>query len=64
MEAFSDINNINKIESYNFDEKLEENIDFNKIPDDQFLCPFCDKVPEILSVHSDNRKIKLKCKND
>ena len=64
MGASSDINNIIKIKPYNFDEELEENIDFNKIPDDQFLCPECDKVPEILSVHSDNGKIKLKCKND
>ena len=33
-----------------------------RIPDDQYLCPSCDKVPEILNIHADNGYIELKCK--
>ena len=33
-----------------------------EVPDDQFLCPLCDKIPEILNVHTDNGHIELKCK--
>ena len=33
-----------------------------EVPTDQFLCPLCDKVPEILNVHTDNGHIELKCK--
>ena len=38
------------------------NVDVTKFPDDQYLCPFCDKIPEILNIHSDNGHIELKCK--
>lgn len=37
------------------------NVDMNQIPDDQFLCPDCERVPEILNIHSDNDHIELKC---
>ena len=45
----------------------EENIpkgfgDALKIPEDQYLCPLCERIPEILSVHTDNGHIELKCK--
>ena len=33
-----------------------------EVPDDQYLCPFCERVPEILNVHTDNGYIVLKCK--
>ena len=33
-----------------------------KIPQDQFLCPKCERIPEILNVHCDNGHIELKCK--
>ena len=45
-----------RITSEEFNEKLE-------IPDDQFLCPKCDKIPEILSINADNGHIELKCMN-
>ena len=33
-----------------------------EVPDDQYLCPLCERVPEILNVHTDNGHIELKCK--
>ena len=36
--------------------------DFSDVPKDQFLCPLCERIPEILNVHSDNGYIELKCK--
>ena len=41
----------------------EGRIDYNTIPDEQFLCPKCFKVPEILNFHSDNEKIELICQH-
>jgi len=38
-----------------------DNIDQKKIPDDQYLCPECWRIPEILNIHSDNGHIVLKC---
>ena len=39
------------------------NVDMNEIPNDQYLCPKCGRVPEILNIHSENGHIELKCKN-
>ena len=33
-----------------------------EVPDDQYLCTLCERVPEILNVHTDNGHIELKCK--
>ena len=33
------------------------------LPKEELLCPECDKVPEILNVHTDNGYIELKCKS-
>ena len=33
-----------------------------EVPGDQFLCPLCDRIPEILNVHVDSGHIELKCK--
>ena len=38
-----------------------DNIDQKEIPDDQYLCPYCWRIPEILNIHSDNGHIVLKC---
>ena len=37
------------------------NVDPQEIPDDQYLCPECSRIPEILNIHSDNGHIVLKC---
>ena len=37
-------------------------VDYNTIPDDQFLCPECFKPPEILNFHSEKGQMKLICK--
>jgi len=37
------------------------NIDPKEIPDCQYLCPKCWRIPEILNIHSDNGHIVLKC---
>ena len=39
-----------------------EYMDLKAIPDDEYLCPYCEKIPEILNIHTDNGKIELKCK--
>ena len=52
-----DIKNIKSISS-----NLKDYSNSIEIPDDLFLCPYCDTIPEILSVHSDNGHIELKCK--
>lgn len=36
---------------------------YKRIPDDKFLCPNCEKAPEIINFHSDNNKIEILCKN-
>ena len=33
-----------------------------EVPGDQFLCPLCYRIPEILNVYTDNGHIELKCK--
>lgn len=43
----------------NISEKGE--IDFKKIPEDEYLCPYCGEIPEILEIHTDNSKIKFNC---
>ena len=40
----------------------EGNADINEIPDDQYLCPKCWRIPEILNIHSDNGHVVLKCR--
>ena len=35
----------------------------NKIPLDQYICPECGKVPELISFYSDNGIIQFKCKD-
>ena len=37
------------------------NVDPKEIPDCQYLCPKCGRIPEILNIHSDNGHIVLKC---
>ena len=39
-------------------------IDINEIPNDQFLCPKCKRVPEILNIDFDEGYIYFKCKTD
>ena len=47
------------------DEENEEgNLNFNEIPKDEFICPNCNQVPQILKFHTDNSSIELFCKND
>ena len=32
-----------------------------EVPEDQYLCPKCDRIPEILNVHTDNGHLELRC---
>ena len=43
-------------------ENLDNTANMDLIPKDQYLCPKCDKIPEILNIHADNGYIDLKCK--
>ena len=40
--------------------KQDTNIPY--IPPDQYLCPFCKNVPELVNIHSDNYYVEFKCK--
>ena len=45
------------------DKKLKEGIlTFDDIPDDQYLCPFCDEIPLILNIYSEFGYIEIKCR--
>ena len=38
-------------------------LDLNySIPNDQYLCPFCDRIPELVNIHSDNGTVVFKCR--
>lgn len=32
------------------------------IPNDQYLCPFCDEIPELVNIHTDNGTVVFKCR--
>ena len=34
------------------------------IPPDQYLCPDCKNIPELVNIHSDNYYVEFKCKKD
>ena len=38
-------------------------IDVNQIPNDQFLCPKCKRIPEVLNIHFEEGYIYFRCKN-
>lgn len=40
-----------------------EVISFNKIPNDQYCCPECASVPELLHVYCETNEIEIKCKD-
>ena len=51
----------NKITQINNYIKIND-ITMPLIPDDQYLCPLCGRIPEILNIHTDNGHMELKCK--
>jgi len=42
--------------------KREKGKEIDKIPEDEFLCPLCDMIPEILEVNLDTGKLTMNCK--
>lgn len=34
----------------------------DSIPNDQYLCPFCDEIPELVNIHTDNGTVVFKCR--
>ena len=55
---------IDKQNNYTINEKkLKEGIlTFDDIPDDQYLCPFCDEIPLILNIYSEFGYIGIRCR--
>jgi Leucine-rich repeat (LRR) protein len=44
------------------DKKYEENSTlYGSIPNDQYLCPKCDTIPQLINVHTDNGYLEFKC---
>ena len=37
---------------------------FDSLPIDQYLCPFCGEIPQLLNIHTDNGYIEFRCKKD
>ena len=37
---------------------------FESLPKDQYLCPFCGDIPELLNIHTDNGYVEFRCKKD
>ena len=37
---------------------------FDSLPKDQYLCPFCGDIPELLNIHTDNGCVEFRCKKD
>ena len=37
---------------------------FDSLPKDQYLCPFCGDIPELLNIHTDNGYVEFRCKKD
>ena len=35
---------------------------FDSLPIDQYLCPFCREIPELLNIHTDNGYIEFRSK--
>ena len=59
LEAFCRRENVNLV-----DQNLEEGtVKFKDIPDDQYLCPFCEEIPLILNKYSGFGEIEIKCQN-
>ena len=49
---------------YNVMTDDETNKIFDSLPKDQYLCPFCGDIPELLNIHTDNGYIEFRCKKD
>ena len=41
---------------------LNGSVDYKAIPNDLLLCTKCNRIPEILNIHSDNGHMELRCK--
>ena len=37
---------------------------FDSLPKDEYLCPFCGEIPELLNIHTDNGYVEFRCKKD
>jgi len=37
---------------------------FDSLPKDQYVCPFCGDIPELLNIHTDNGYVEFRCKKD
>ena len=49
---------------YNVMTDDETNKIFDSLPKDQYVCPFCGDIPELLNIHTDNGYIEFRCKKD
>ena len=37
---------------------------YESFPGDQYLCPICGEIPELVNIHTDNGNVEFKCKID
>ena len=37
---------------------------YESIPNDQYVCPICGEIPQLVNIHSDNGNVEFKCHND
>jgi Leucine-rich repeat (LRR) protein len=50
--------------NYNITSDEESKKIFESLPKDQYLCPFCGDIPELLNIHTDNGYVEFRCKKD
>jgi len=56
--------NIQNGRNYNIISDEESKNIFDSLPKDQYLCPFCGEIPELLNIHTDNGYVEFRCKKD
>ena len=59
-QAPNDIVDNRKTNKRSIQNKQDTNIPY--IPPDQYLCPYCKNIPELVNIHSDNYYVEFKCK--
>ena len=62
--AYKKQNNLQSEKKCNAKTDKESENAYDSIPKDQYLCPFCGEIPELLNIHTDNGYVEFRCKKD
>ena len=56
--------NVQQERNYNIISDEDSQRIFDSLPKDQYVCPFCGDIPELLNIHTDNGYVEFRCKKD